>query len=115
MGEYLENSIVGGIQSLKTAQEYFEDFRRHFPDTRGDCLLKKYSEKISWILKDFITCNCFDEVVRGIIKREIESDLLAIPEITKKISLLEPEAREAVEDMIDTILKGAELIVEDKR
>jgi len=109
------SNIVCGIHHLKLAMEYFEDFQRQHPATKGATLFKVYCGKINWMLNDLITHPALPEVVREGIKKEINSDLLAIPAIAEKIALLKPESREAVEDLIETILGGAELIIENNK
>ena len=106
------NNIICGIHNLKMAVDYFEDFQREHKGTKGANLFKLYCSKIDWMLKDLVTHPFLPENVRQGIKNEIESDLFTIPAIAEKIALLKPNSREAVEDMIDTILAGAELTVE---
>lgn len=109
-----QSNIVCGIQHLKLAMEYFEDFGRQHPGTKGAGLFKTYNRKLDWILKDLITHPSLPQDVREGIKREINSDLMTVPAIAEKVALLNPESREAVEELIDTILSGAEVIVENK-
>jgi hypothetical protein len=45
------------------------------------------------------------DVVREGIKREINSDIFAIPAIHEKIALLNPKHREVLEEFIDELLK----------
>lgn len=100
------SNIVLAIQNLKMAFEYFEDFQRENPHTKGADLTKKYTQRISWIMNDFITAPCMPEVVRIGAKKEWESDPFAIPAICEKISLLPPEQRDMIETIIDACLKG---------
>jgi FixJ family two-component response regulator len=44
------------------------------------------------------------DVVREGIKREINSDIFAIPAIHEKIALLNPKHREVLEEFIDELL-----------
>ena len=109
------SNIVCGIHNLKLAMEYFEDFQRQHQGTKGANLFKDYCRRINWMLNDLITHPFLPENVRMGIKHEINSDLLAIPAITEKIALLKPESRESLEEIIETLLSGAELIVENNK
>jgi hypothetical protein len=108
-------NIVSSIQHLKMADEHLQSFIRDNPGTKPVYLFKNYSAKINWILRDLYTNPFLPQVVRDGIKRESESDVFAVPAIQEKISLLTPDQREAVEDMIDIILKGETITVELKQ
>ena len=110
-----QSNIVCGIQHLKLAMEYFEDFGRQHPGTKGADLFRLYNRKLDWVLKDLITHPSLPQQVREGIKQEINSDLMTVPAIAEKVALLKPESREAVEELIDTILAGAEVIIENKK
>lgn len=100
----MQSNIVSSIQHLKLAQEHFDDFCREHRGSKGEILFKNYSRKIEWILKDMLAHPAFPEQVREGIRREINSDLLAIPSINEKVALLSPAQREIIEDTIDKIL-----------
>lgn len=109
----MTSNIVSSIQHLKLAQEHFEDFCREHKGSKGEILFRNYSKKIDWILKDMIATPAFTEPVREGIRREISSDLLAIPSINEKIALLNPLQREAIENTIDQILTGELEIIKE--
>ena len=106
-------NIINAIQNLKMAQEQFEDFRRQFPDTKGEKLFKTYSDKTSWMFKDIITHPFITEEVRTGIKKEIDSDVFAVPAIVEKVALLTPEQREIIEDVIDAYVSGETVKIVD--
>ena len=110
-----QSNIVSGIHNLKLALEYFEDFQRSHSGTKGANLFKDYCRRINWMLKDLVTHPSLPEEVRQGIKDEINSDLFTVPAIAEKVALLKPESREAIEELIDTILAGAEVTVETTR
>ena len=99
-------NIIGAIQNLKMAQEQFLDFCRQFPNSQGEKLFKTYVSKIDWVFKDIITHPFLTNEVRVGIKKEIESDVFAVPAILEKIALLKPEQREIIEDVIDAYISG---------
>ena len=105
-------NIVRGIQNLKLAEDNFSSFMRDNPGTKGANLFKGYCSKINWILRDLITNPNLPEVVREGIKREIASDLVTVEAIVEKLALLNPDQREAVEEMIDIILTGETFVIE---
>lgn len=107
-----KSTIIQGIHYLKIALECFEDFKRQYPKGMGVKMVNNYSSKINWILNDLITCNTLPERIRTDIRNEINSDVLAIPAIMDKIQMLKPDARESIEDLLDTLISGAELKVE---
>ena len=106
-------NIINAIQNLKMAQEQFEDFRRQYPDTKGEKLFKTYSDKINWMFKDIITHPFITEEVRTGIKKEIDSDVFAVPAIVEKVALLTPEQREIIEDVIDAYVSGETVKIVD--
>lgn len=107
-----KSTIIQGIHYLKIALECFEDFKRQYPKGMGVKMVNNYSSKINWILNDLLTCNTLPERIRTDIRNEINSDVLAIPAIMDKIQMLKPDARESIEDLLDTLISGAELKVE---
>ena len=106
-------NIISAIQNLKLAQEQFEDFCRQFPNTKGEKLFKTYVGKISWMFNDIVTHPFLTEEVRYGIKKEINSDIFAIPAIHEKISLLRPEQREMIESLIDAYISGENIKIVD--
>lgn len=83
------------------------------PGTKGAVLFKMYRNRIDWIFNDLFTNPNFSEQVRQGIKNEVNSDVWAIDAIVEKIALLKPEQRELLEDVIDKVIKGDELIVNE--
>ncbi len=106
-------NIIGAIQNLKMAQEQFLDFCRQFPNSQGERLFKTYVSKIDWVFKDIITHPFLTKEVRVGIKKEIESDVFAVPAILEKIALLKPEQREIIEDVIDAYISGETIKIVD--
>lgn len=106
------SDIILAIQELKRAKEHFDSFSREYPGTKGAVLTASYSRKIQWILKDLITTPEFPTSVVEGIRAEINSDVFTTPAITEKIAKLNPEQREAVEAVIDSVLAGKSLTVE---
>jgi len=106
-------NIISAIQNLIMAKEQFEDFCRQFPETKGEKLFKTYSNKISWIFKDIVTHPFLTEEVRAGIKKEINSDVFAIPAILEKVALLTPEQRDMIEATLDAMINGEEVKIVD--
>lgn len=108
------SNIVQAIQHVKMANEFMQDFIRSTPDTRGAYIFKDYSRRLQWILTDILTYPHFDKEVRQGISVEIKSDPFATPAIVEKVSLLNSEQREMIEDLIEDILKGKTIHVDIK-
>jgi hypothetical protein len=106
-------NIVSAIQNLKMAQEQFEDFIREFPESQGSKLFKLYSRKIDWIFTDISSHPFLTQEVRDGIKKEIRSDVFAVPAIVEKVALLNPEQRDMIELTIDAMLNGEEVKIVD--
>ena len=106
-------NIISAIQNLKMAQEQFDDFRRQYPDSKGERLFKMYADKITWMFKDIITHPFITDEVREGIKHEIASDVYAVPAIIEKVALITPEQRELIEDTLDAMLAGEEVKIVD--
>jgi hypothetical protein len=107
-----KSNIVSCLHHLNMAKQHIESFILDYPNSKGASLFKTYLNKINWCLNDFKTSPLFSENLRMAIKKEIECDAFAVPAIVEKISLLTPEVRENIEELIDEILKGGELKVE---
>jgi hypothetical protein len=106
-------NIISAIQNLKMAQEQFEDFRRQYPDSKGEKMFKLYGDKITWMFNDIITHPFITDEVREGIKNEIASDVYAVPAIVEKVALLNPDQRELIEDTLDAMLAGEEVKIVD--
>jgi hypothetical protein len=107
------SNIISAIHSLKMAQEHFADFKREHPSSEGARLFNNYAKKIDWILLDFLTHPYLGDEVREGVKKEINSDVFAVPAITEKVSLLNPAQREMIESLIDAALAGEEFKIID--
>lgn len=106
-------NIINAIQNLKMAQEQFDDFCRQYPGTKGYHLFKGYSKRIDFIFTDVITHPYLTDEVREGIKKEIASDVFAVPAIIDKIGLVTPEQREMIELTLDAMLAGEEIKIID--
>jgi hypothetical protein len=106
-------NIISAIQNLKMAQEQFEDFIRQYPDTTGSKLFQRYVSKITWIFTDIVSITYLTDEVRAGIRKEITSDVYAVPAIVEKVALLTPEQRELIEDTLDAMLAGEEVKIVD--
>ena len=110
----MKSSVIQSIQHLKIADEFMNDFIRESPSSRGSLIFNSYSRKIKWILKDIITYPYFCDIVRTGLKNEIESDAFSVEAIVDKISLLNPEQRLMVEELIEDVLNGKQIEVQIK-
>lgn len=88
------------------AVDFFEDFKREHPDTKGADLFETYIKRISFIPRDVITHPFLPDEARIGARKEWESDPFATSAIAEKIALLSPEVRETIELVIDGCLKG---------
>ena len=104
-------NVISAVHHLKMAKEFLEDFCRQHKASIGERLFKQYIHKIDWIFRDMVTCHAVGEWVREGIKKEIASDVFAVPAITEKIALLTPQQRDALEQMIDALLNGEKIEV----
>ena len=109
----MSSNIVSAIHHLRMAEEQYEDFIRELPGSKGAILFKSYIKKIRWIYSDILTYPYINEEVKSGIKKEIESDVFAIPAINEKVALLTPEQREIIEESIDAMLAGIEVKIID--
>lgn len=103
------SNIVSAIQHLKMAQEHFESFAREHPGSKGAALFLGYSKRINWVFTDLKTHPMLPDVVREGIRREINSDVFAVPAIAEKAALLPPSRRDEVEDFIDKIIEESKV------
>lgn len=109
----MRSNIIQGIHSLRQAFEFFSDFQRSHPKTKGAALFSGYNKKIDWIYKDLVSHPLFSEEIRNGIKEEWESDIFSVNAIADKVGLLRPEKREMIEEVIDAIIKGEEVVIKD--
>jgi hypothetical protein len=110
----MRSSVVQGIQHLKQADEFINDFIRQAPNTRGAVIFSMYSKKIRWILTDILTFPYFTDEVRAGIKTEIESDAFAVEAIHDKIPLLNPEQRAMLEQLVKDMVAGKTIEIKIK-
>jgi len=110
----MKSNIISAIHHLRMAKEHFQDLQREMPDSLGEKMGKKYESKVDWIYTDFITNHLFPKEVREGCRNEWESDVFAVPAITDKIALLDPNFRDLLESVIDAKLAGEEISIIDK-
>lgn len=107
------SNIVSSVQNIRQALEHFESFQREYPETKGAKLFKGYGSRLEWIVKDLITHPLLTDEVRKGVRQEWESDVFSVPAINEKVALLNPEQRETVEAIIDSMLSGEEVVIKD--
>ena len=100
----MSSSVITSIHHLRVAREYIDDFIRSAPNTRGSLIFTGYKNKIDWILKDIITYPHFSPGIREAIKIEIMSDAMQYPAIMDRISLLTPEKRDELENIVEELI-----------
>ncbi len=100
------SDIVSAIHHLKMADEHMQSFMRDRPVALLTKLFSVYSKKVNWVLTDIKTCPCLPDVVIEGIRSELNSDVFCVAAIHQKIALIPVNQREAVEAIIDEILKG---------
>jgi len=110
----MRSSVVQGIQHLKQAEDFMNDFIRQAPNTRGAVIFSMYSKKIRWILTDILTFPYFTDEVRTGIKKEIESDAFGVEAIHDKIPLLSPDQRAMLEELVEDMLAGKTIEIKIK-
>lgn len=108
------SDIVSALQHMVMARDHMESFTREHPGTKGANLFTAYMKRINWIFNDLYTHPFLDAKVREGIKREVESDVFAVPEIAGRIALLSPVQREALEEVINRVIAGEDLIIDEK-
>ena len=106
-------NIINAIQNLKMAQEQFDDFCRQYPNSQGSKLFTSYSKKISWVFSDIITHPFLNSEIRDGIKKEIESDVFAVPAIIEMVALLTPEQRDLIEWTLEAMISGEDVKIID--
>lgn len=107
-------TFVEVIHHLKIAKEFLDSFMREKPGTVGERMAKQYIARIEWIYRDLITFPNFPDIVRQGIREEWESDPFLSIAINEKLAILNPAQRTAIENIIEEVLKGQEIIVESK-
>lgn len=112
-GQYKgQMALANGLMHLRIAQMNFMSFAMDHPDTKGANLFTGYNNRINWILNDMITNPSLPQSVRDGIKNDIKSDVLVIPSIAEKVTLLTEENRLAIETLIDGLIAGETISVE---
>ena len=107
------SNIISSIHNLRQAKEHFYNFQLEHPNTKGAILFSGYERRLDWIYKDLITHPLLTDEVREGVKQEWESDVFSVPAINEKVALLNPQQREAIEEIIDQMLSGQEIVIRD--
>lgn len=107
-------ALANGLMHLRIAQMNFQSFALDHPDTKGAKLFNGYNNRINWILNDMVTNPMLPQSVRDGIKNDIQSDVLVLPSIAEKVTLLTEENRLAIETLIDSMIAGEIITVETK-
>lgn len=114
----MKGSVMSAIHHLRAAIEYMDDFvresNRKHGGSRGAAKFSEYSKKMKWVLMDMRTYPHFCDEVREGFRKEMQSDVFAYVSIAEKCSLLEPEQREMLDDVLDRILAGETIEVQLK-
>lgn len=106
------SQLVDFIHHLKCAHEYMQSFKRDRPGTRAEKLAHNYGWRIEWIYNDMMTNPTFPPEVREGIRKEWNSDTFTMPAIMQKVAILNPQQRDAIENVLDTIIRGESLQID---
>lgn len=103
------SNIISGIHNLKKTFDHFESFQREHPGSKGSRLFADLNKRVIWVYQQLLTHPSLPETVRQGIKAEWESDVFTVDAISEKVALLNPEQRETLEVLLDSILNGEEI------
>lgn len=107
------SNIISSIHNIRQAKEHFESFQREHPNTKGSTLFGGYAKRLDWIFNDLVSHPLLTDEVRKGVRQEWESDVFSVPAINEKVALLNPQQREAIEEIIDQMLSGQEIVIRD--
>jgi len=91
-------------------RKYFRELEVLFQNPQS---ILTYIDKIEWIYRDFISNPILPQDVTSGIKEEWNSDVFCVPAITDKVSVLRPDQREMIEEIIDGLIAGEEIKIID--
>jgi hypothetical protein len=103
-------SVAKGLHHTHIAKQYFEDVRMT-ASRDVKFIFNQYIQKCEWIisnLKDRLSPEN-----REILAKELE-DSISVDAIADKVILLDNKARGFVEDIIDSLIKGEEVVIVDE-
>ena len=98
-------SVAKGLTHIHIAKQYFEDVKM---DASKDIkmIFSQYVNKCDWILDNLR--HRLNEENRKILDIELNNSLV-IDSITDKVSMLNTESKEIIEEIIDSFIKGEEI------
>ena len=109
------SDILNMIIHLKVADMYAESFYNSVdPRSLARPMIQQIRNKIRWSLDKVATNPYFPHDVTKQIRDEINGDVLVIPALIDKITTLSDEAREAIENLVDELLRGGSITYELK-
>lgn len=106
------SNIVSGFHCIKQANDHWQSFEFDHKGSKGAKVFEGYRKRLEWIVRDIATHPFLPESVREGIKAEWNSDAFAPNAIAEKAALLNEEQRLLVEDLIDSMLAGEEIRIE---
>lgn len=109
------SDIVSALQHMSMAREHMESFIREHSGTKGANLFTSYVKRTNWMFNDLYTNPFLPDLVRAGIKKEVESDCFTVPAVSGKIALLSPGQREALEEIMDRLIAGEDLIIDEQK
>lgn len=105
------NSFRKAFHHLKSAKEYFDDAVRDSPRSIAGVCSKKYSERLSWIERDFATNTQLPTDMLEDFKKELNTDILFFESLSQKALQLTQRQKETLELILDNLISGEEITV----
>lgn len=104
-------SVAKGLTHIHIAKQYFEDVKI---DANMDVkmIFNQYIQKCDWIINNLK--DRLNQENRIYLEKELE-DSLTVDAISDKVVLLDNKAKEFVEELIDRLIKGEEIIILDEK
>jgi hypothetical protein len=106
------SDIVGTVHHLKIAQMHMDSFIAERPMASLTDTFKKIRPKIPWMYNELICNQDMPQIVRDGLRQEFNSDVLSVPAINYKVSLLSPQGRDAIEALVDQLLANEDFKIE---
>jgi hypothetical protein len=105
------NSFHKAFYHLELALRYCEDVAREAPGTLAAKKAAIYSKRLTWMKMDFASDPAMPSAVTSAFMKEMKGDVFFPAAIAEKVLQLPEEARDALENIVDTLLKGEEIQV----
>ena len=107
----VKNDLAYAVQAASKVKLHLNSFVKDYGRTPLGRAAKEWAKRAEWIEFSMLTCSVWDKETRDAVREELTTDPYTTDAIIEHISIMTPEQRQQLEQVVNAIRSGETLNV----